>query len=278
MAVVAMQIVREQRYPQADGPQAVLYVTSPAVLQRAALSFDAIVSDVYWMRTIQFYGGTRLSARRDKTYDLLYPLLDLTTSLDPKFGVAYKFGAFFLSEDPPGGPGRADLAIRLLEKAIVMNPDDWEYPYHLAFVHYRGREYPRAAEWFQRAADKPDAPEWIRPLVAAMLTAGENTSSARLVWRSLLDSDVEFIRNDAARRLQQLDAIDVIERLRQAVALYADRAGRPPSTWQDMIRAGMLRGVPLDPVGTPYLLDPQTSEVTLSPDSSLGPLTLETPS
>ena len=51
----------------------------------------------------------------DKNYDLLYPLLDLVTTLDPRFNVAYRFGAIFLVRAAPGGPGRPDLAIALLE-------------------------------------------------------------------------------------------------------------------------------------------------------------------
>ena len=277
-AVIGLQIVRERTFPSADAPQQVLYVTSPAALGRLALSFDAIVADLYWIRTIQYYGSTRLSTKADKNYDLLYPLLDFTTSLDPDFSVPYRFGAFFLSEERPGGAGRGDLAIRLLEKAIAAHPDRWEYPHDVAFVHYRNRDYRTAARWFERAADTPGAPDWLRPLVGAMLTTGGDTMSARLVWRSLLNSEVEFMRRDAARRLQQLDAIDTIALLKRATGAYTARTGRRPSSWQDMIRAGMLRGVPLDPVGTAYLLDPASGDVTLDPRSSLSPLTMEQPS
>jgi len=228
-AVVSLQMVRERRFPAVDLPQEVLYVTSPETLRRAALSFDAIVSDIYWMRAIQFFGGTRLSQRSDKNYDLLYPLLDLTTSLDPHFSIAYRFGAFFLSEQPPGGPGRSDLAIRLLDKAITVHPERWEYPHDVAFVYYRERDYARAAEWFERAADTPNAPSWMRPLVGAVLAARGDTNSARLVWRSLLDSEVEFIRKEAARRLLQLDAIDQVAQLRRLTAAYAARL-----SWKSM--------------------------------------------
>ena len=269
-AVVAgLQGMRDVWYPSVARVPNGLYVTSPAVLRRLALSFDAIVADIYWMRAIQYYGGTRLSADPNKNYDLLYPLLHLTTSLDPHFSIAYRFGAFFLSEEHPGGAGRPDLAIRLLEKAMEVYPDRWEYPHDLAFVHYRTRDYPAAAQWFERAANKPDAPVWLRPLVAAVLATGGDSNSARLVWRSLLDSEVEFIRREAARRLMQLDAIDQIALLRQRTLLFRQRFGAPPGAWSDMIRAGLLSGIPLDPTNVPYVLDPVTGDVTLSRESSL---------
>jgi tetratricopeptide (TPR) repeat protein len=271
-AVAGLQWARDVRYPVAGSAPNDLYVTSPAVSQRLALSFDAIVSDIYWMRAIQYYGGTRLSQDPGKNYDLLYPLLHLTTSLDPHFSIAYRFGAFFLSEEHPGGAGRPDLAIQLLDKAMEMYPDRWEYPHDVAFVHYRTRDYRAAAQWFERAADKPDAPVWLRPLVAAVLATGGDSTSARLVWRALLDSEVEFIRREAARRLMQLDAIDQIALLGQRTALFAQRFGGPPRVWSDVIRAGLLSGIPLDPTGAPYVLDPVSGNVTLSRESSLWPL------
>jgi hypothetical protein len=38
------------------------------------------------------------------------------------------------------------------------------------------------------------------------------------------------------------------------------------------MRAGLLRGVPPDPSGVPFRLDPATAKVTLDPSSSLNPL------
>ena len=72
--VVRLQMVRERSFPEAEPAQQILYVSSPAVITRLALSYDAIVADLYWIRAIQHYGGTRLSDRPDKSYDLLFPL------------------------------------------------------------------------------------------------------------------------------------------------------------------------------------------------------------
>jgi hypothetical protein len=63
-AVVRLQVVRERWFPQAEPAQQILYVSSPAVMTRLALSYDAVVSDLYWIRAIQYYGGTRLNDHR----------------------------------------------------------------------------------------------------------------------------------------------------------------------------------------------------------------------
>ena len=114
-AVVGLQAARE-RYAGLPAASAdnLLYVRSPEAMRRLALSYDSLLADIYWIRAVQHYGGTRLSSDPDKRYDLLYPLLDLATSLDPRFNIAYYYGSTFLAEAPPGGPGRPDLAITLL--------------------------------------------------------------------------------------------------------------------------------------------------------------------
>ena len=274
--VVLLQVVRERQFPPAASTQQFLYVTSPAVMTRMALGYKALMADVYWMRAIQYFGGTRLGRGGEKNYELLYPLLDLTTSLDPHFTMAYRFGAFFLSEPQPGGAGRSDLAVRLLEKAMAANPARWEYPYDIGFIYYRDADYKMAAHWFQRAADVPRAADWLGPLAAVTLAAGGDTRASRLLWRNLLDSEAEWLRETATYRLQQLDSIDQIFQLEQLTAQYARRFGDPPLSWEQMIRAGALNRIPVDPAGHPYMLRPG-GEVTVSDESPMSPLPTDQP-
>lgn len=282
--VVALQIDRERRFPQTEPAQQILYVNSPAVLTRLALAYDAVVADLYWIRAIQYYGGTRLSSNPDKSYDLLYPLLDLTTSLDPNFNIAYEFGAFFLSEKKPGGPARSDLAIKLLEKGMLARPDRWQYPYDIGFVHYRDGNYTVAADWFLRAAKTAGARRegeradmWLEPLAANTLATGGDTRSSRILYEQLVRSEVAWLRDDAVRRLKKLDAIDQIAELERSTAEYERRFGDPPPTWQHMVQSGLLPGVPLDPEGHPYVLNPWWGDVTVSEDSPIWPLPTENP-
>ena len=281
---MTLQIVRERRFLQVEAAGQILYVNSPAVLTRLALSYDAILADLYWIRAIQYYGSTRLSQRPDKSYDLLYPLLDLTTALDPNFNIAYRFGAFFLSEKKPGGAGRSDLAVQLLEKAIVARPDRYEYPHDIGFVYYRDGDYKQAADWFERAAKTPGATKegeradiWLIPLAANTRATGGDTKSSRVIYEHLLTSEATWLREDAARRLKKLDAIDQIAQLEQLTRAYERRFGDPPPTWEHLVKAGGLRGVPLDPAGHPYVLNPWWGDVTVSPDSPIWPLPTEGP-
>ena len=131
---------------------------------------SSLLADLYWLRTVQHYGTTKLSTDPNKKYDLLYPLLDLTTTLDPRFNVAYRFGAIFLAEPFPGGPGRPDQAIELLEKGLRAQPQKWEFARDVGFIYYWWlQQYDDAAEWFKRASLLPGAPNWLAPVAAVTL-------------------------------------------------------------------------------------------------------------
>lgn len=277
-AIVLLQIERDRRFPPVDAAEQVLYVSAPGVVTRVALSFDAVVSDIYWIRAIQLYGRERLRRSYAARYDLLYPLLDLTTSLDPRFSIAYRFGAFFLSERAPGGAGRPDLAIRLLEKAMAANPERWEYPHDVGFIYYRQDDFMQAAEWFRRAARVPGATNWLEPLAAVTLATGGDVRSSRLLWQNIHASSEEpWLRRTAEQRLLQLDAVEGVRQLEQLTAEYERRHGAPPASWQELIRDGGLRDLPKDPAGHVYVLNPWWGLVTVSEGSPMWPLPVGNP-
>jgi tetratricopeptide (TPR) repeat protein len=273
-AAVAVQVARDRAYPREERAlERFLYIRSGAAMQRLALSYDALAADVYWLRTIQHYGGDRLErGRAGPKYELLYPLLDLTTTLDPYFQIAYRFGAVFLAEPYPGGPGRADRAIALLRKAMAANPQKWEYPHDTAFVYFwRLNDHAAAARWFQRAADLPGAPPWLRPLAAAVLAGGGDREASRFLWRQMLSAEQVWMRRAAERSLLQLDALDLIDAVQAAVRA----AGPPPDgrySWIDLTHRGVLRGIPVDPTGGPLEIDPVTGDVAISTQSPLYPM------
>lgn len=277
VAAIGLQAARDRgvaALPPATAEQAVLYVQSGSVARRIALSYDALAADVYWMRALQHFGRTRLSADPNKRYDLLYPLLNLTTTLDPDFEIAYRYGAVFLAEEFPGGAGRPDLAIKLLEKGMGEHPTVWQYPQDIGFVHYWWlRDFQGAATWFRKAAALPGAPPWLEPMAAVSLTEGGNRESARRLWQQVLNGgDADWLRDQAQLRLMQLDALDQLVQLETLVRTFAQRAGRSPASWQDLVAAGWLRGVPTDPHGFPYQLGAGGGFVALAPDSTLRPL------
>jgi tetratricopeptide (TPR) repeat protein len=284
-----LEHVREVKYPAAPPTQESLYLTSGRTARRLSVGYAAMAADVYWIRAIQYYGDTRLhladslatspeksGPRTQADYALLYPLLDLTTTLDPRFNIAYRFGAIFLAEPSPGGAGRPDLAIALLEKGLREQPDKWQYMQDIGFVHYWWRhDYESAARWFDKAASVPGAPWFLRSLAAVTLAEGGDRRSSRTMWTAIHESaENDWLKADAERRLEQLDAADLIDRLQRAVDAAAPRTGKLV-TWEALIRAGVIPGVPIDPAGVPFGIDHE-AHVHLAAASPLFPLPDET--
>jgi len=290
-AAVRLQAVREREYPASalDAEDAV-YLQSGTAVRRLTGAYNALTADAYWIRAIQYYGGnkrrlstlTRLPepppmlAATPSEYVYLYPLLDITTDLDPRFNIAYRFGSVFLAEPYPGGPGRPDLAIKLLEKGLRVRPDKWEYMEDIGFVHYWYRhDYASAADWFKRASEVAGAPWWLRSLAATTVAQGGDRESSKLIWETIRQSaDNDWLRHDAERRLAQLRALDNIDEIQKRVDQFAARTGQVPSTWVTLVRAGVLPGVPVDPTRTPYELTAE-GRVRLAQSSPLWPLPTE---
>jgi hypothetical protein len=231
-----------------------LYVQSPRTAQRLALGFDAVVSDVYWIRAIQHFGTDRRSSRTAGRFELLYPLLDLTTTLDPHFNIAYRYGAILLSIEPPEGPGRPDQAIALLERGLARNPERWQYAYDIGFVHYfYTADYAAAGRWFDRAGRMGRAPQWILPLAATTIARGGDRETARAMLLRLFESREPYIRRAAERSLLQLRALDEIDQLQALVDQYYVDHTVHPESWLDLMKTGVLRALPLDPAQVPYV-------------------------
>src|SRR4051812_24466073 len=112
---VWLQAARD-RAPLAPSDDAIVYL-SQRTAGRVVFTHRLLAADFYWIRAVQYFGGQRRTARegqagpgdgRRPSFNLLYPMLDIATTLDPRFNIAYRFGAIFLAEAYPAGPGRPD--------------------------------------------------------------------------------------------------------------------------------------------------------------------------
>ena len=276
-AAISIQIIRDRAFAYESVDRQLLYVNRPDVMRRVALSYDTLLADVYWIRAPQHYGGERVKPDGERRYDLLYPLLDLATTLDPRFSIGYRFGAIFLAEPHPGGAGRPDQAIALLKKGIEFDPAKWDYYHDIGFIYYWNlHDYENAADWFGRGGSIPGAPFWLKSYAAVMLTRGGDRQASRVMWTQIgQNEESEWLRSMAQLRLAQLDALDQIDVLTRLVMDFTNRTGRPARSWEQLAAAGAVRGVPLDPSGTPYALDAQTGQVGVARDSDLWPLPTE---
>ena len=244
----------------------VLYLSSPRVLKRASLGYDGLLADIYWTRAVQYFGGRHHAGAQ--SYNLLYPLLDITTHLDPQLVVAYQFGASFLAPPPPEGAGQPERAIQLMEYGVQNNPNNWKLYYDLGFVYYMNlKDYRKAADAFDRGSKVPDAHPFVRLLAAQMAEHAGDFDTARMMWSATYqNSQDRLIRQNAVEHLRALRVDEDVTHLQEAVTRFGERTGRLPANMSELASAERLPGIPVDPDGHPYKLTPEGRVEVRVPD------------
>ena len=236
------------------------------MLKRASLGYDGLLADIYWTRAVQYFGGRHHNNAR--SYNLLFPLLEITTHLDPQLVVAYQFGASFLAPPPPNGAGQPERAIQLMEYGIQNNPDNWKLYYDLGFVYYMNlKDYQKAAEAFERARRSQtrirlcgcwrrrwrNMPESLTRLECCgpqPIRTARTSKFARMRWN--------ICAHCASRKTSHIFS-------KQLRAL-ASALGACPSSMAELVTAEGLPGIPVDPDGHPYKLTPEGRVEVRVPD------------
>jgi hypothetical protein len=244
----------------------VLYISSPQALKRLSLGYGGLVADIYWTRAVQYYGSKHHEGAR--RFDLLAPLLEITTALDPQLLVAYEYGANFLAPQPPNGAGMPERAIALEEFGIRNNPDAWQLYYNAGFIHYMElKDYAGAAEAFARGARAPNAHPFLAVLAGRMAQHAGDLQMARMMWstsyQTTKDKDV---RANAAAHLRALQVDEDVTNLEALTSRYLQQTGLLPFSFAELEAAGMLQGTPRDPLGQPYKLMPDGRVGVRNPD------------
>jgi hypothetical protein len=246
-----------------------LYLWSGEHVQRLVPGFQGLAADVYWLRTVQYFGGQRLFAH-GKRFELLLPLIEITTTLDPRLAIAYKYGATFLCEAPPEGAGRCDQGIKVLEKGVAALPNDWRLRQDLGFFHFIFLGDPhRSAEILMEASQLPGAAFWLKNLAAMVLAKGGQRESSRAIWRQIYEQSDGPMKENALQHIKVLDAYDAADALQSLVADVERRTGRRPETLDELRSAGLIRRPAVDSSGAQFLYDRQSGSVRVSPQSKL---------
>ena len=267
-ALIPLQRSIDRQGGSDRGVAEVLFLPSGKFLRQLSLGYEGLLADIYWTRVVQYFGGKRMAHSTE--FELLGPLLQITTDLDPHLLIAYRFGSIFLADRPPRGAGQPAEALALLRRGIVANPDYWRFWEDLGFIYYWDlKDYAAAARAFQTGSERPGAMQWMRAMAAKVSAQGGQLATSKFLWSEIArQPGNEQIRKNAEDHLMAIEAAEEIAKLGELVALYNSRMGGPPRSFQALVVAGYLRALPRDPSGMPYILD-AGGRVRLNPRSSV---------
>ena len=258
-----------------------------AKLKNYSLGFNGLIADWYWMQSLQYLGDKIIKSKENINIEdmrslnprLLYPLLDNATELDPQFLAAYSFGAVVLPAINP------EQAIKITEKGIANNPNEWRLYQHLGFIYWRLKNYEKAAEVYEKGSNIAGAPPFMKMMNAQMKSQGGSRQTARAIYEQMLkeaqDSQTQKV---AELRLMQLVSLDERDAIKEVLKNFQAKNNRCANNWTEIFP--LLKSVKLpnnkefhidkdnnlvDPSGVPYLLNKQFCEVYLDETNSKIP-------
>jgi tetratricopeptide (TPR) repeat protein len=243
----------------------VLYLRTGEQVRNLCPGFEGLMGGIYWLRAVQYYGSQRAFAT-DKRFENLAPLIEITNALDPRLELAYRYGALFLAEAWPAGPGKPEEGVRVLERGIRNLPDSWRLRWDLGSLYYFFlQDHERAADVLLKAAEIKGAPFWLKNLAATILGKGGDRATAREIWKAQYEqAGVDAIRDNALLHIQLLDALDMVDGLNDSCRRFAERTGRPPRSPSELVAGGMIARIPTDPSGVPFEYDPHDGRFSIA--------------
>lgn len=231
-----LQKVIENNHPPQEAVEKVLFLSSPTTIKRLSFGFDGALADLYWLRSVQYYGrqlltqNNQLDYSRQIDYTLLYPLLDITTTLDPQYTQAYRFGALFL-------PDHSFLeALKIVNKGIQNNPENWRMYQSLGTLYWQNKDYQHAGEAFLKGGQLPKAPNWLKIIGGVMMSRGGNRLTACQLYSALYEEATdELTKNQMELQLKRVYALDEIDFLNKLLKEYQEATSKCPASLSALI-------------------------------------------
>lgn len=220
---------------------------SAEALQLMALTYDEVVADYYWLRTVSEFGDVQKHVVR---YPNVVPMTERVLTLDPRFKTAYTFAGTALTVEGFD----THEAIAILRRGVEHRPDVWQIPFYLGFnLYYFLGDFEGAAEAMARAAMVPGAPEIAGHLATRLAAQAQRPEVGIQMIDSILDSiDDERTRNLYLERRRILMVELHLLWLNEAITHFRGQRGKCPASIDDLVTAGVMRAIPDEPLGGEY--------------------------
>jgi hypothetical protein len=260
-ALIALQVSLTPWQQAEKKFEQLMYLPNGEYLKIASLGYRELIADLLWLQAIQVMGDKKVS---DENGRWLYRALDTITTLDPKFVRAYEAGGLALTT----------LVVlpqesnRLMEKGMVHNPTEWKLPFLIGInYYYELYDDAKAAEYISQASRLPGAPSTVATLAANLFVSAHSPQQA-------VDLLADMYRNttdESAKHMLEIRLkIVMTERdlhlLEGAVDRYRKLKGSNPAKLDELVSAGILSALPVEPSGvsTSRLPTPPAAPVTMT--------------
>ncbi|MDQ6951629.1 MAG: hypothetical protein Q9M26_08200 [Mariprofundales bacterium] len=189
------------------------YSIPAKVRQHLTLGYNNALAVLYWFGVINDFGGKHTGKIN---YTTMAEDLNTITILDPYAEHAYYTAATVLT----WGMHSTKFGAPLLDRAIKMMPEKWQWPYYRGFYSYLFDHHMRDADRFlAMAAKHPNVPPILIKLAAKMRAEHSGLDTALLFLQQLLkQKQSPILIKQIARQIVQIRTEKVLRALDKVLA------------------------------------------------------------
>ncbi|MEW5806008.1 MAG: hypothetical protein AB1756_01440 [Acidobacteriota bacterium] len=227
-----------------------LYLPSGKYLRITSMGFSCLMADFIYLWSIQFYSNYEI---KDRYRYLEHIYSKIIPDLDPHYLDPFLIGALIMAAETRD----TEMALRLLDQGIALNPDRWILAYDAGMYCFQMKDFSRAAYYFEKAMKAPDVHPSIKRMYAGMFERMGNRETAYGYWLEIYRTshEDEYARNIAWMHVHDLKIEIDLAKINEAIGQFQSKHGRRPARLGDLVTAGFLPEIPLDPNGKEYIYD-----------------------
>jgi tetratricopeptide (TPR) repeat protein len=232
----------------------IIYIPSGKYLKFATFGNSSLLADLVYLWAIQYYSTFTIVDR----YENLDHIFSIIAELDPRYLDPYDVGAVIAFHEADD----LELALKILDKGLEKNPDQWIFPYEAGHYARIKKKYKLAQEYFKKAMEIEGAPDFVKRLYADATFMAADYKTSLETWMEIYQTaEDERIKKIASNHLYRTKSAIDIRTIRRAIIKFHEKFGRNPTDLSRLIRAGFLKSIPKDLDGKEYIYDPKTGKV-----------------
>lgn len=250
------QVTKIRTNLPAETKRAQALAIDPTLFKVICGPYKGLIADYLNIKAAVFMGGTWQVT--DEDWEAVYTLLKQSLYLDPLFFQTGYYTQGLLA----WRPNMHRRAIEMLLYHAEQRYWDWEPMFYVGFNYfYYLKDNESAAKYLKLSAERPGAPPIAASLAARIAQKAGQTITAIGLLKTMYENAEEGpIKKRYEKRLQAHLALFEIEK---ALNAYKQKFGRLPEKLDEVVTEGILRKLPENPFGSPYLYDPQTGKVLI---------------
>jgi len=224
-------------------------------LEILSFGFKNFIADMLFIWSIQFYSNYSLMNR----FEYIEDIYNMITDLNPKYKAPYYVGSWIMALEL----NDYKMAIRLLQKASKNLKNDWDFDFESGYYAFKYlKDYKLAEKYYRKAAEKTDAPLFVKRWQAHTVYMENNLTYAFKMWLEIKRSAKNKLeKNSALNHLYQIKFEIDKKKLEKKVEIYKQRFKRSPYNLDALKRKGILYMIPKDFNGDDYIYDFKTGKI-----------------